>query len=85
MLEDTDYADDLALVSHTEDHMQDKTKKLEKKNTEMIALTINDKKTKLMYINTERLSAEGTLLVTKDSFNYQGLCITTQGGAGRDI
>jgi hypothetical protein len=25
-LEDTDYADDLALLSHTEDHMQEKTR-----------------------------------------------------------
>ena len=28
-LEDTDYADDLALLSDTEDHMQEKTRKLE--------------------------------------------------------
>ena len=27
-LEDTDYVDDLALLSHTEDHMQEKTRKL---------------------------------------------------------
>jgi hypothetical protein len=28
-LKDTNYADDLALLSHTEDHMQEKTRKLE--------------------------------------------------------
>ena len=34
-LEDTDYADDLALLSHTEDHMQEKTRKLEE-NARMV-------------------------------------------------
>jgi hypothetical protein len=54
-LDDTNYADDLAILSHTEDHMQKKTRKLEE-NARMVGLNINAKKTKLMYINTERLS-----------------------------
>jgi len=53
-LEDTDYADDLALFSHTEDHMQEKTRKLEE-NARMVGLKINTKETKLMYLSTERL------------------------------
>ena len=52
-LEDTDYADDLAYYLHTEDHMQEKTRKLEE-NAGMIGLKINAKKTKLMYLITER-------------------------------
>jgi hypothetical protein len=52
--EDTDYADNLALLLHTEDHMQEKTRKLEE-NARMVSLKINAKKTKLMYLNTERL------------------------------
>jgi hypothetical protein len=51
-LEDTDYADDLALLSHTEDHMQEKTRKLED-NARMVGL--KTKETKLMYLSTERL------------------------------
>jgi hypothetical protein len=46
-LEDTDYADDLALLSHTEDHMQEKTRKLGE-NARMIGLKINAKKTKFL-------------------------------------
>ena len=55
-LEDTDYAGDLALLSHTEDHRQEKTRKLEE-NARMVGLKINVKKTKLMYLNTERLQS----------------------------
>ena len=86
-LKDTNYTDDLALLSHTEDHMQEKNRKLEK-NARMIGLMINAKKTKLMYLNTERLLiifVEGKQLDTLDSFNYIGSCITTEGGAERDI
>jgi hypothetical protein len=43
-LEDTDYTDDLVLLSHTEDHMQEKTRKLEE-NARMVGLKINAKKT----------------------------------------
>ena len=86
-LEDTDYADDLALLSHTEDHMQEKTRKLEE-NARVVGLKINAKKTKLIYLNTERLSVifvEGKQLDTVDSFNYLGSCIATEVGAERDI
>jgi hypothetical protein len=54
-LDDTEYVDDLALLSHTEDHMQEKTRKLEE-NARMSGLKIKAKKTKLMYLNTDRLS-----------------------------
>ena len=53
-LEDTDYADDLALLLHTEEHMQEKTRKLED-NARMVVRKIISTKTKLMYLNTERL------------------------------
>ena len=41
-----------------------------------------------MYLNTERqpvIFIEGKQLETVDSFNYLGSCITTEGGAERDI
>jgi len=52
--------------------MQEKTRKLEN-NARMVGLMINAKKTKLMYLNTERLRVtfvEGKQLDTVDSFNY---------------
>ena len=67
--------------------MQEKTRKLEE-NARMIGLKINAKKTKLMYFNTERLPVifvDGKQLDTVDSFNYLESCITTEGGAERDI
>ena len=86
-LEDTDYADDLALLLHTEDHMQEKTRKLED-NARMVGRKINAKKTKLMYLNTERLPVifvEGKQLDTVYSFNYRGSRTTTESGAERYI
>ena len=65
--------------------MQEKTRKLEE-NARMVGRKINAKK--LMYLNTERLPVifvEGKQLDTVDSFNYIGNCITTEGGAERDI
>lgn len=50
-LEDLDYADDLALLSHLETHMQDKTTKLQK-NASLIGLNINIKKSEVMPLNT---------------------------------
>ncbi|XP_063442394.1 uncharacterized protein LOC134722702 [Mytilus trossulus] len=76
-LEDTDYDDDLALLFHTKDHMKETTKKLEE-TTKMSGLKINAKKTKLMYLNTERhpvIFIEGKQLETVDSFNYLGSCV----------
>lgn len=67
--------------------MKEKTKKLEE-TAKMIGLKINAKKTKLMYLNTERhpiIFIEGKQLETVDSFNYLGSCIITEGGAERDI
>jgi hypothetical protein len=67
--------------------MQEKTRKLEE-NARVVGLKINAKKTKLMYLNTERLSVifvEGKQLDTVDSFNYLGSCIATEVGAERDI
>ena len=49
----------------------------------MVGLKINAKKTKLMYLNTERLPVifvEEKQLDTVDSFNYLGSCIATEGG-----
>jgi len=50
-LEDLDYADGLALLSHTHKHIQEKTQRL---NTfaKQVGLKISSKKTKIMALNT---------------------------------
>ncbi|VDI41126.1 Hypothetical predicted protein [Mytilus galloprovincialis] len=58
----------------------------QEESSKMIGLKINAKKTKLIY--TERhpvIFVEGEKQKTIDSFNYLGSCITTEGGAERDI
>ena len=51
MLEDLDFADDLALLSHRHQDIQSKTNDLASKGKQ-IGLNINTSKTKLMKINT---------------------------------
>ena len=66
----------IALLSHTEDHMQEKTRKFEE-NARVVGLKINAKKTKVMYLSIERLPVifvQGKQLDTVDSFNYLGSC-----------
>ena len=51
-LEDLDFADDLALVSHTHDHMQEKTTRLST-FAQQVRLKINQKKTEIMMLNVQ--------------------------------
>ena len=46
-LEDLDFADDITLMSHTYQHIQDKTTAMERKAAKL-GLKINVKKTKVM-------------------------------------
>ncbi len=50
-LEDLDFADDIALLSSKQDHIQEKTDRL-CQHADQVGLGINAKKTKLMCINT---------------------------------
>ena len=54
-LEHLDYADDLAVLSHLEKHMQSKTSKLQS-NAEKIAQKINTKKTEVNVIKHQTTS-----------------------------
>lgn len=86
-LEDLDFADDLALLSHCQNHMQDKTTRLQTISLGT-GLRINQEKTKVMRINTPT-----TTPVTLDSrpfqeveyFTYLGSIIDKQGGTDRDV
>ena len=86
-LEDLDYADALALLSHLETHMQSKTLKLQS-NASKIGLKINVEKTEVMSINTKhpsKIQLDGNNLMNTNSFPYLGSIVTNGGGAEEDI
>ena len=86
-LEDLDYADDLALVSHTHQHMQEKTTCLSM-FAQQVGLKINQKKTKVMMLNVRNplpIKVNGEDLPTTEEFTYLGSTVRHDGGAGSDI
>jgi hypothetical protein len=86
-LEDLDFADDLALISHSHQHMQEKTSRLSE-FAQQIGLKINQKKTEMMTLNIPNPSpirVNGKDLSTTEEFTYLGSVVTHNGGAGSDI
>ena len=86
-LEDLDYADDIALLSHTTNHTQQKTDKLTEFG-EQIGLKINIKKTKIMTVNIEKkanITVRGEPVEEVTTFTYLGSMIAQDGGAKADI
>ncbi|GFS18255.1 endonuclease-reverse transcriptase [Elysia marginata] len=86
-LEDLDFADDLALLSHTHHHIQEKTSRL---NTyaKQIGLKISKKKTEVMILNVlnpQPVQIDETILPFTEKFTYLGRCVTPDGGAKDDI
>lgn len=80
-LEDLDYADDLALLSHTEHHMQSKTTTLQY-NANNIGLKINVNKTEVMSLNTKQpvqIQLDGNTLNNTNSFTYLGSIVHQMG------
>ncbi|RUS74991.1 hypothetical protein EGW08_017258 [Elysia chlorotica] len=86
-LEDLDFADDLALLSHTHNHMQEKTARLSN-FAKQVGLKINKKKTEVMMLNISNQSpieVNGENLPTTEEFTYLGSKVRHDGGAGTDI
>ncbi|RUS79972.1 hypothetical protein EGW08_012273 [Elysia chlorotica] len=86
-LEDLDFADDLALLSHTHNHMQEKTARLSN-FAKQVGLKINKKKTEVMMLNISNQSpieVNGENLPTTEEFTYLGSKVSHDGGAGTDI
>ncbi|GFR64685.1 endonuclease-reverse transcriptase [Elysia marginata] len=86
-LEDLDFADDLALLSHTHHHIQEKTGRL---NTyaKQIGLKIIKKKTEVMILNVlnpQPVQIDETILPFTEKFTHIGSCVTPDGGAKDDI
>nr|KAG5689406.1 hypothetical protein BaRGS_017924 [Batillaria attramentaria] len=86
-LDDLDFADDLALLSHSHNQMQDKTTCLEATSTGT-GLKINRRKTELMKINTTAntpVTVGGESIREVESFVYLGSVVNGQGGTDRDV
>ena len=86
-LDDLDFADDLALLSHSHSQMQDKTTFLESTSAGT-GLKINRKKTELIKKNTTAnapVTAGGEPIGEMESFVYLGSVVDQQGGTDRDF
>ena len=86
-LEDLDFPDDLALLSHTHQHMQEKTTHLSM-FTQQVGLKISQKKTEVMMLNVSNPSpvkVNGEDLQTTEEFTYLSSTVRHDGGAGSGI
>ena len=84
-LEDLDFADDQALVSHTHQHMQEKTTRLGT-YAQQVGLKIRQKKTEVMLpklSNPKSIQVNGVDLPTGELI-YLGSAVRLDGGAGSD-
>jgi hypothetical protein len=87
LLEDLDFADDLALLSETRQQMQEKTTELAA-TSNTIGLKIHEGKTKIMKVNapdSTAISLNGEEIEEVDAFTYLGSVIDIQGGADADV
>ena len=86
-LEDLDFADDLALLAHTDTEMQAKTTKLEAVSSKL-GLKINTDKTKTIKINSnarEQIMINNLGIEEVTSFTYLGSVINITGGTDEDV
>ena len=90
-LEDLDYADDLALLSHTHTYIQDKTQR-RYTFAKQVGLNTISKKTEIMALNTTDARAvqiDNEELPYTDRFTYLGsiiiIIISRDGGTDLDI
>jgi len=86
VLEDLDYADDLGLLSHRHQDIQQKTDLLNT-TASTIVLRVNAKKTQVLRLNsnnTEPISIEGRPLENVEEFAYLGSKVTTSGECDKE-
>ena len=86
-LEDLDFADDVALLSHSHQQIQDKTTRLGSSSNQ-VGLIIHPGKTKLIKINTlstAPVSLDGSDLEEVEEFTYLGSKIDRLGGTDADV
>ena len=86
-LDDLDFADDLALLSHNHTQMQEKTTCLETTSART-GLRINRVKTEMIKINTTAktpVTVGARPIKVVDSFVYLGSIVDQQGGTDQDV
>ena len=86
-LEHLDFADDVALLSHTHQHMKKKTTRLSM-FAQQVGLKISQKKTEVIMINVSNPSpvkVNGEDHSTTEEFTYLGGTVRHDVGAGSDI
>src|SRR5579871_1749783 len=86
-LEDLDFADDVALLAHSHNQMQEKLHTLYK-NSVQIVLNINITKTKDLKCNTineSPIKIDDNLIEEVEDFTYLGSVVDKTGGTERDI
>ena len=84
-LEDLDFADDLALVSHNHQHMQEKTSRLST-FSQQVSLKISQRKTEVMTLNVQHpapVKVNGEDIPTTEEFTYLASIVRHDGGAGK--
>ncbi|VDP12312.1 unnamed protein product [Schistosoma margrebowiei] len=86
-LDDWDFADDVALLSHTHEQMQIKTASVAAVSAS-VGLSIHKKKTKVLKFKTKNsnpITLDGETLEDVESFTYLGTIIDEQGGSDADV
>ncbi|VDP78457.1 unnamed protein product [Schistosoma curassoni] len=86
-LDDLDFADDLALLSHTHKQMQIKTASVASVSAS-VGPNIHQGKTKVLKFktkNTSPITLDGKTLEDVESFTYLGSIIDEQGGSDEDV
>ena len=86
-LEDLAFADDLALLSHTQQQMQEKTNDVATTSAQ-IGLNIHRGKTKVLKVNADNshpIKLEEQVLEEVEAFIYLGSVVDKQGGTDADV
>ena len=86
-LDDLDFADDLALLSHTQQQIQHKTDTLSQSST-CIGLNIHRGKSKILRVNAVSdtpVMLAGQALEDVECFTYLGSIVDKQGGTDADV
>ncbi|VDP35363.1 unnamed protein product [Schistosoma margrebowiei] len=86
-LDDLDFADDLALLSHTHEQMQTKIASVAAVSAS-VGLSIHKGKTKVLKFKAENsnpITLDGETLEDVESFTYLGSIIDERGGSDADV
>ena len=86
-LDDLDFSDDLALISHTQQQVQEKTNYVSQFSA-CLGLYIHKGKSQVLKINTKSntpILPKGSNLDDVDRFTYLGSIIDTQGGTDSNL